>query len=322
MSVFTSFDRSALESLLDDYQAGALLSCHRIGSDTENSRFLVSTARGDYVLTRFEITPVHDILFCLDLAGFLAEQGIPCVRPLQNRAGSRLGTLQGKPAALAPRLRGASPGAPESFHCAAVGTVLARLHVAGQRFSGRRERQRSWRETADTLLGRLARDDDELLRTELRFQALYRFADLPRALIHADLSRDKVLFAGHNLSGIVDFDSARTDVLLYDLAIAVNNWCSSVDGSLDERLAHAFLDAYHAQRPLNALERGAWPVLLRAAALHFWLSRLYDAHFPRPGVATPAKDPEVFRDILLNRVKNEYIARHLWPNDSKQVVCG
>ncbi len=301
MSVFTRIEQSELAAFLADYPVGALVSYCGIPSGIENTNYFVTTANGEYVLTLFETVDPADLPFFLDLIAFLAEHDIPCAHPLRNRAGDYLGRLHGKPAALVARLYGGSVLRPNPDQCAAIGRVLAQLHQAAGRFGRLRENPRGprwWRKTAGALTERLDPDDRARLAEELRYQALYRFADLPRGIIHADLFRDNALFDGERLTGLIDFYYACTDTWLYDLAITVNDWCSEDDGSLDWTRAGPLVAAYQAVRPTTHMEHGAWPTLLRAGALRFWLSRLADQHFPRAGELTHTKDPLVFRRIL------------------------
>jgi homoserine kinase type II len=132
----------------------------------------------------------------------------------------------------------------------------------------------------------------------MRFQATFDTSSLQKGVIHADLFRDNVLFDGNHIGGLIDFYYACHDVLAYDLAIAVNDWCVHADGSLDEARLNAMLSAYQAVKPLSEAERAAWAGLLRIAALRFWLSRLHDHIFPQSGELTHAKDPHHFKQIL------------------------
>ena len=112
------------------------------------------------------------------------------------------------------------------------------------------------------------------------------------------------MFREGRVSGVFDFYFAGVDCFAYDLAVCANDWCL-VDPERDRRLdaarTRAMLEAYAAVRPLQPAERAAWPVLLRAAALRFWLSRLHDKHLPRAGEMVKVHDPEHFRDILALR---------------------
>jgi len=137
-----------------------------------------------------------------------------------------------------------------------------------------------------------------LLEDELAFQAQHRFPDLPRGPVHADLFRDNALFEEGRISGVIDFYFAGVDCLHYDVAVCANDWCLDANFGLEPARAGALLAAYEAVRPLTPAERAAWPVMLRAAALRFWLSRLHDFHLPRPGMLVHAHDPAHFRTIL------------------------
>ena len=121
---------------------------------------------------------------------------------------------------------------------------------------------------------------------------------MPRSVIHADLFRDNVLFEQSNISGVIDVYYACDGCMLYDIAIAFNDWCRRPDGSVDEERADALLQGYESVRQWNSSEKDAWPLAIKAAALRFWLSRLQDLHFPPDGELTHTKDPTIFQAIL------------------------
>ena len=309
MSVYTTVTAAELSAWLDDYNVGTLADLQGISAGIENTNYFVFTTAGRYVLTLFEKLTATELPFYLGLMAHLADHGIPSARPLPNRSGNLLGELNGKPAALVSFLPGRDVSEPQAVHCAAVGTMLARIHLAGQSYGTRMDNPRGlkwWRKVMPELLRFLEPDEAQLLRSEVDFQSRVSFDSLPRGAVHADLFRDNVLFEGTRISGVIDFYFACTDVLLYDVAICVNDWCVTADGALDERQASAVLIAYQAVRPLTRDEPGAWPAMLRAAALRFWISRLYDFHLPRPGELTHAKDPAHFRRILERHIAHRH----------------
>lgn len=301
MSVYTTVSPDELSGWLGEYNVGSLEDLKGISAGIENTNYFVYTTAGRYVLTLFEKLTAAQLPFYLALMAHLADHGIPSARPLPDRSGSLLGELNGKPAALVTFLPGKDVERPGAAHCAAVGTMLARMHLAGRTYRNRMDNPRGlpwWREVMPEILRFLPAGDAALLRQEVDFQSRNRLEALPRGAIHADLFRDNALFEGMRISGVIDFYFACTDALLYDVAICVNDWCVESDGRLEEARALALLEAYAATRPYTPAERAAWPIMLRAAALRFWISRLYDFHLPRPGELTHAKDPAHFRCIL------------------------
>lgn len=300
MSVFTPVSEADLAQWLRNYSLGELKVSEPIEAGIENTNYFVTTTQGRYVLTLFERLPAEELPFYLQLMAHLARHGIPYPAPIADLSDRYLGVLNGKPAALVTRLPGRSLQDPHPAHCAELGALLARMHLAGRSYSAFLENPRGprwWRLAARDVAPFLDDAKRKLLEAELAFQAEQRFPDLPRGPVHADLFRDNTLWEDGRISGVVDFYFAGVDCFLYDVAVCANDWCLDGAGLQAERL-RAFLGAYNAVRPFTAHERAAWLAMLRAAALRFWLSRLYDLYLPRPGMLVHAHDPEHFRRIL------------------------
>lgn len=302
MSVYTEVGRDDLIAFLGEYAVGDLVSYQGISDGIENTNYFVTTTEGEFVLTLFEQHDFGELAYFLQVMTFFYEHGIPSAHPAADREGHYLKKLCGKPAALVLRLQGRGvDGLASVEQCAAIGDILGEMHLAGYEFKSRRpsERGHEWRrQTADHLLHKLDDQQATLLKNELAFQEGYEELDLPWGVTHSDLFRDNALFDGDELKGIIDFYYASDEYLLYDLAVVVNDWCIDERGLTEQSRYQALMQHYQAKRALTESEQANWNMVLRAAALRFWLSRLQDKLFPREGELTQIKNPDAFLAIL------------------------
>ncbi|MDX8386495.1 MAG: homoserine kinase [Gallionella sp.] len=308
MAVFTTVSESEFTTWLVDYSLGQLRELQGISSGIENTNYFVTTSNGRFVLTLFEILSADDLPFYLNLMAHLARHGIPCPSPVANRHNQFLGSLNGKPACIVSRLSGKSTTIPNTKQCAVIGAMLGQMHVAGQSFSQVMPNPRgtAWRElTAPKVRPFLDADQATILDSEVALHQQNDFSQLPQGVIHADLFRDNVLLEENHVGGLIDFYFACSDALLFDVAIAVNDWCMKSDCILDAERTQAFLRAYHSVRPLQDSEQQAWTKMLRIAALRFWISRLFDKYLPRDGELVNTHDPQHFERILKNHITTE-----------------
>ena len=324
MAVFTPVPESDAGELLRRLELGELASLRGIQGGIENSNFFVTAdkdgAKHEYVLTLFERLTQHQLPFYLYLMKHLARKGIPVPEPASQPGtasaahpeGELLFKLQGKPAALVEKLRGHSELQPGTGHCTAVGEMLARMHLAARDFTMTQPNLRGlkwWNETVPVVLPYVDPGQAALLRSELAFQnhvaASSLYAALPRGPIHADLFRDNVMFEDGKLTGFFDFYFAGVDTWLFDIAVCLNDWCIDVEtGAHVQERARAFVDSYATVRPLAAAERRLLPALMRAGALRFWISRLWDFHLPREAAILEPHDPAHFERVLRQCVAN------------------
>ena len=314
MAVFTPVTEEQAALLMSQLGLGELTALKGIEGGIENTNYFASTDLGEYVLTLFERLNHEQLPFYLFLMKHLAEKGIPVPNPAANRDGDILHTLNEKPTAVVNRLSGQSQLTPEAVHCAAVGTMLARMHLAGEDYNRSQPNLRGlawWNDTVPVVLPYLDEAQASLLQSELAYQnhiangAAYQA--LPKGPVHADLFRDNVMFEGTALTGLFDFYFAGVDTWLFDLAVCMNDWCIDLQtGEHASDRAQAMLEAYQAVRPLRPAERQLLPAMLRAGALRFWISRLWDFYLPRDAAMLKPHDPTHFERVLRARSNSPF----------------
>lgn len=321
MAVFTPIELEDIAQwIAQDFDIGQAIQIRGIHGGIENSNFFLDTTKDDkkqeYVLTIFERLTAEQLPFYLELMRHLANKGVPVPKPIENKQGDILFTLKGKPAAIVTKLPGLSRLQPESNHCALVGEMLAKMHLAGKDFSKYQENLRSldwWQKTIPLVLPHLNTSQKELITHELKTQEEFfssgTYDGLPQGASHCDLFRDNVLFdpkgsdvSQDQLGGFFDFYFAGTDKWLFDIAVTANDWCLADNKQdLDPARLDAFMKTYQSVRPLTKEELASWPLMLRAAALRFWVSRLWDFYLPRDAQMLTPHDPTHFERILLSR---------------------
>lgn len=307
MAVYTEVSDEDLQAFAAQYDLGEFVSCKGIAEGVENTNYLLqalqdgATAPDSYILTLYEkrVSP-GDLPFFLALLEHLAAHGISCPTPIHGRDGAALRQLCGKPAVIVSFLSGMWPKRSTPQQCAALGTALAKMHVAGADFEMHRANDMSvdgWRKLLEASRARAHEIQPSLadtLTTELDYLSANWPKDLPKGVIHADLFPDNVFFLGNELTGLIDFYFACDDFLAYDLAVCLNAWCFEPDGSFNIAKARALLRRYAEIRPLNAAEFAALPLLARGSALRFLLTRLYDKLHHDDGALVRPKDPLEF----------------------------
>jgi homoserine kinase type II len=314
MAVYTEVSLDEAHSLFTQLGLGTVTDLQGCKGGIENTNYFVDCEQDGvssrYVLTLFERLTHEQLPFYLYLMKHLAQRGIPVPDPQADQTGDILLTVQGKPACVVNCLRGSSELTPTAAHCATVGAMLARMHLAGKDYSRNQPNLRSlpwWNETIPVVLPYLTPEQTQLIKSELAYQnhiaASSAYKALPCGPVHADLFRDNVMFEGSSLTGFFDFYFAGVDSFLFDIAVCLNDWCIDLaTGSANAERQNAFLQAYQSERLFEAAEQQLLPAMLRAGALRFWISRLWDFHLPREASLLKAHDPTHFERVLRERI--------------------
>ena len=312
MRLVRPLDRETLENLLARYEVGHLLDHRPASHGIENRNYFVGTSRdgvrGDWVLTVLE-QPSNAGSSYVPLLDLCHASGLPVAPVIRNVDGDAIDSLESRQAVLSPVLPGQHVDIASVEQLQALGRFIGEFHRAtanpGFEVPAHPRNVRWLRGRAASLRSHLA-DPDARLVTDVveRVSEMLNGKDvrrLPTGVVHGDLFRDNVLFDGPKLTGVVDFHHAARSYLVYDLAVAANDWCCVPGGGLDRKRAAALVGAYRRIRPLTDLEIDCFSGFLLYAAVAFWLSRLAVALGTEGRYTARSRDPDEFKDIVIDR---------------------
>jgi homoserine kinase type II len=304
MAVYTSINSSDLSEWFKKFKFKDFVDFKGISSGVTNSNYLIFMPHSKYILTIFEHNSIEELPFYVDLMTYLANENFLSPRPIENNSGQALDILKEKPALMVSFLDGIEVAIRDSKSCYSVGKYLAKLHLITNNFpqSNKNTRGLSWMSDIYLNLKKyLSLEDQKIIELEINYHKKIDKVELPEGIIHGDLFRDNVLFLNDKVSGFIDFYYACNDKFIYDIAIAMNDWCIDEDGKINKLMYLDFIKGYQSERELTDNEHKYLNAALRLAALRFWLSRLDDFHNMKEGEITSTKDPNHFKDILIDR---------------------
>ena len=309
MAVYTTITKAELESFLIDFNIGTLVSFDGISSGVTNTNYLITTSKNKYILTVFEHHSMEELPFFINLMTFLSAHHIDCPTPIKDNQNRAIKLLKDKPTLIVTYLNGFEVEKITELNCFAVGKALAKLHQVTKSLPENRRNTRDLNWIEDTYLdmkSKLTSTEKNIIELEIDFLKSKQIDGLPKSTIHGDLFKDNVLFLDDSRPSFIDFYYACEEVLVFDIGIAINDWCINDDGSIDQNKFSQFVDGYESERKLESAEKDFMHIALRWASLRFYISRLEHIHSNPSAEILAIKNPTQFKNILIDRQSKEY----------------
>ena len=305
MAVYTQISIDDLNLFLSKYNIDNINEFSGIKGGTSNSNYLLTADNKKFILTIFEErTNQENLPFYFDLMNHLNAHDIKCPEVIKDKQGNFSNSIKQKHAVITSFLTGSSLEKIKPIHCSNLGLTIAKMHNASEKLNIKRENELGF-DKLGIIIEKLKTykkhiDDEKLKFIEDEFLFLSREInkDLPSGIIHADLFPDNIFFEENNLTGIIDFYFSCNDFYAYEIAICLNAWCfEDSNNEFNPTKAKYLLGSYNQERKFSNEEVEALPLLARASALRYLLTRLLDFYSHEDS------------DLILKKDPNEYISK-------------
>ena len=305
MAVYTQISIDELNLFLSKYNIDNINEFSGIKGGTSNSNYLLTADNKKFILTIFEErTNQENLPFYFDLMNHLNAHDIKCPEVIKDKQGNFSNSIKQKHAVITSFLTGSSLEKIKPIHCSNLGLTIAKMHNASEKLNIKRENELGFDklgiiiEKLNTYKKHIDYEKLKFIEDEFLFLSREISKDLPSGIIHADLFPDNIFFEENNLTGIIDFYFSCNDFYAYEIAICLNAWCfEDSNNEFNPTKAKYLLGSYNQERKFSNEEVEALPLLARASALRYLLTRLLDFYSHEDS------------DLILKKDPNEYISK-------------
>ena len=301
MAVYTYISQEDLDQFLSLYSMEEIISFEGIRSGVSNSNYILFSKKNKYILTIFEeMTNEKDLPYFFQLMNHLNNNKIMCPKVIKDKDNNFSNVLKGKQAAISSFLEGQSVDHIKPFHCAELGMMVAKFHNESSKLEIYRENELGIKRlenlitSVEKIHDQLNRSVIDLIHNEYDYLIKNISFNIPSGIIHADLFPDNIFFHGNKLSGIIDFYFSCNDFYAYEIATCLNAWCFEQNNEFNISKAKALLSSYNLHKEFSSEELKCLPLLARASALRYLLTRLIDFHTKEDSELVIKKDPNEY----------------------------
>ncbi len=240
----------------------------------------------------------------MSLQNELVERGFNCPKPIKNNNNLIINKLKNKNAVIISFLDGENLSKIMPSNCYELGSKIAEFTNITKKSTLSRVNNLSYKgwvkiyESFKNINDKSYDEYFDVLDKELIFLKKNWPINLPKAIIHADLFIDNVLFKNNKISGIIDFYFSCNDFIAYELALTANDWCFNEDGTFNLEKFNSLIMGYNDISSFSYEEKASMNVLFRGAAVRILVTRLYDKIFHPDDALIKLKNPEEYLKIL------------------------
>lgn len=263
MAHFTKLKRREILAIMKKYNLD-LIGFSPVEQGQANSTYLLTTSRGKFILTVFEI-PKNRVVNLAKLLNHLNDHKYPTTRVEKMANGEELISIHGKYAMLKPYITGEVINDIDDAMLSQVGTAMAKLHqIPGPDFLPHRL-EIGLEFIKELIEQKIDRGYKNWLTRRYDDFSKNIPSGLPRGLIHGDVYFDNVLFNGRQFKALIDFEEACNYYKVFGLGMAVVGLCSEKK-KINLPKVQSLLHGYQMIRKLESSERRSLKLFIDFAA--------------------------------------------------------